>query len=162
MRKRLSYPLLWSLLVALWLLLNQTAALPHVLFGAVVAFGAVVGYATLRPPRVRFRNPWVALELAFLVLADIVRSNIGVARIVLHAGARRETAGFLEIALELRSPAGLAALACIITATPGTSWARYDSNRRVLTMHILDLIDEQAWIQVIKERYERRLLEIFP
>jgi multicomponent K+:H+ antiporter subunit E len=28
-------------------------------------------------------------------------------------------------------------------------------------MHILDLIDETAWIQTIKGRYERRLLEIF-
>ena len=56
---------------------------------------------------------------------------------------------------------GLAALACIITACPGTTWARYDSTANVLTMHILDLVDEQAWIETIKQRYERRLLEIF-
>jgi multicomponent K+:H+ antiporter subunit E len=32
----------------------------------------------------------------------------------------------------------------------------------VLTMHILDLIDEREWVDIIKQRYERRLLEIFP
>jgi multicomponent K+:H+ antiporter subunit E len=53
-------------------------------------------------------------------------------------------------------------LACIITSTPGTAWARYDSARGVLTMHILDLIDEREWVDIIKQRYERRLLEIFP
>jgi multicomponent K+:H+ antiporter subunit E len=52
-------------------------------------------------------------------------------------------------------------LACIITATPGTSWAGYDSSSGRLTMHILDLVAEETWIRTIKERYERRLLEIF-
>jgi multicomponent K+:H+ antiporter subunit E len=52
-------------------------------------------------------------------------------------------------------------LACIITATPGTSWARYDAVRNTLTIHVLDLVDEQAWITQFKLRYERRLLEIF-
>lgn len=52
-------------------------------------------------------------------------------------------------------------LACIITSTPGTAWARYDSARGVLTIHVLDLIDEQAWLRTIKDRYERRLREIF-
>jgi multicomponent K+:H+ antiporter subunit E len=30
-----------------------------------------------------------------------------------------------------------------------------------LTIHVLDLIDEREWIRTIKNRYERRLLEIF-
>ena len=55
----------------------------------------------------------------------------------------------------------IAVLACIVTATPGTSWARYDAAANVVTIHVLDLIDEQAWIRQFKERYERLLLEIF-
>jgi len=31
----------------------------------------------------------------------------------------------------------------------------------MLTIHVLDLIDENAWIRTIKHRYERLLLEIF-
>jgi multicomponent K+:H+ antiporter subunit E len=95
------------------------------------------------------------------VLADIARSNIAVARIVLHPGARKQTSGFLNIPLELRNPAALAVLACIITSTPGTAWACYDSKRSVLTLHVLDLVDDEAWLHIIKHRYERRLLEIF-
>jgi multicomponent K+:H+ antiporter subunit E len=91
----------------------------------------------------------------------VIRSNIAVSRIVIHRGARGQTAGFLEIPLRLRNPAGLAALACIITSTPGTTWAGYDSGSGVLTMHILDLVDEEAWVHTIQDRYERRLMEIF-
>ena len=61
----------------------------------------------------------------------------------------------------MRDPAGLAALACIITATPGTAWAGYDAASGVLTMHVLDLADPQAMRDTIRGRYERRLMEIF-
>ena len=101
----------------------------------------------------------MALELFFLVLADIVRSNIAVARIVLNPRQKR-TPGFLSLPLELRHPAGLAAVACIVTATPGTSWARYDAARNIVTIHVLDLLDEEKWVHIFKQRYERRLREI--
>jgi multicomponent K+:H+ antiporter subunit E len=69
--------------------------------------------------------------------------------------------GFMDIPLELRAPYGLATLAIIITSTPGTLWVNFDSAKGVLTIHVLDLVDETAWIATIKQRYERRLMEIF-
>ena len=154
--------LLFLALVALWLLLNQSLAPGHVLLGAALALGGELAFARLRPPakRVRFR-PRALLELLCIVLADIVRSNLAVARIVLGLHRAKRTAGFLSMPLELRDPRGLAVMACIITATPGTSWARYDAARNILTIHVLDLVDEAAWIRLFKHRYERRLLEIF-
>jgi multicomponent K+:H+ antiporter subunit E len=154
------HSLLAAVLVGTWLLLNQTLAPVHWLAALALAGVALWGYAALRPPAIRGRRAGVALTLGWVVLADIVRSNIGVAGIVL--GAQRRGAGFVDIPLELRNPAGLAVLACIITSTPGTAWARYDSARGVLTMHILDLVDEREWVEIVKQRYERRLLEIFP
>jgi multicomponent K+:H+ antiporter subunit E len=101
------------------------------------------------------------LKLAATVAHDIVVSNWEVASIVLAPRTRRGHSGFVEIPLELRHPTGLALLACIITATPGTSWAKYDSSSSTLTMHIFDLVDDELVVRTIKERYERRLLEIF-
>ncbi|HEX6794854.1 MAG TPA: Na+/H+ antiporter subunit E [Casimicrobiaceae bacterium] len=160
MRSRLPFPLLSLSLVAMWLVLNGTMALGHVILGVVVALGAVLGLRALQAPSTRPRKPMAALSLASVVLYDILHSNVAVAAIVL-SGRRRGRAGFVEIPLELRHPTGLAVLACIITATPGTSWAGYDSRASVLTMHILDLADDEASIRAIKERYERRLMEIF-
>ena len=162
MKRWLPYPLLWAMLTALWLLLNQTLAPGHVLLGGLLAFGACLAYRALQAPPRGPRRPAVIARLAWLVLTDIVRSNIAVGRIVLNPRRqRRQTSGFVDIPIELRHPGALAVLACIITATPGTAWARYDSTRGVLTLHILDLIDEAAWARVIKDRYERRLKEIF-
>jgi multicomponent K+:H+ antiporter subunit E len=94
-------------------------------------------------------------------VADMVRSNFAVARIVLGFGRPNRKAGFLRMPLDLRDPAGLAVMACIVTSTPGTSWVRYERSESWVLIHVLDLVDEAAWIALFKKRYEQRLLEIF-
>jgi multicomponent K+:H+ antiporter subunit E len=154
---------LFLALLALWLLLQQSLAPADLLVGLAIAAVASAAYARLRmsAKRPRFR-PRAVLELAALFVDDVVRSNFAVARIVLGLRRGERTAGFLILPLELRDPRGLAVLACIITATPGTSWARYDASRNAVTIHVLDLVDADAWVREFKARYERRLLDIFP
>lgn len=161
MMRWLPYPLLSFALLALWLLLGQSLSAGHVILGAGLAVGGAWVLTALEPPNIRVRRPGAILGLSFLVLADIVRSNIAVARIILNPRRPDDTSGFVNVPLELRAPYGLAALAIIITSTPGTLWVNFDSAKGLLTLHILDLIDEDAWIATIKQRYERRLLEIF-
>ena len=79
---------------------------------------------------------------------------------MLGLAATQRRSGYVEIPLELRNAYGLAVLACIITSTPGTLWVDFDPASGKLTIHVLDLIDESAWVQTIKGRYERLLLEI--
>lgn len=162
MRAILPFPIATAGLLGLWLLLNQSFSPGHILLGSVV--GVVGGWSLerLALPKLHLRRPSVICRLAASVLKDIVRSNIAVARIVL--GLRQQewvSSGFVEIPLELRDPYGLAALACIITSTPGTLWAEFDATNGVLTIHVLDLVDRSEWIRIIKERYEKPLLEIF-
>lgn len=161
MRRWLPFPLLTAALLAMWLLLNESVALGTVIVGGTLALGAARGFAAVDPPEGRLRRPRAALGLALLVVTDIARSNVAVARIILRPGRRSGTSGFLRIPLDLRAPYGLATLACIITATPGTIWVEYDSTNNTILLHILDLVDESVWIATIKERYEQRLMEIF-
>jgi multicomponent K+:H+ antiporter subunit E len=152
---------LFFVLLAAWLVLNESIGLAHILLGSGVALAGTLAYRRLEPALRARSRPTLVLQLVGLVLADIVRSNFAVARIVLGLGAAQRKAGFLSLPLEIRHPAGLSAVACIITATPGTSWVRYDAARNVVTIHVLDLADEDAWVRVFKEHYERRLMEIF-
>jgi multicomponent K+:H+ antiporter subunit E len=161
MTRFLPFPVLTACLLVLWLLLNQALSPGHLLLGAATAVVAGWVFTALEPPRARFGRAGAALRLFLIVLADIVRSNIAVARIILGLVGRERTSGFVNIPLFLRAPYGLAALACIITATPGTLWVSFDPAKGILTIHVLDLIDESAWMRTIKGRYERLLLEIF-
>jgi multicomponent K+:H+ antiporter subunit E len=149
-----------AFLLLAWLLLQRSLAPGTLLVGVLVALGLGWAFGKLRPPVARVRDVPLLVRLLLRVMGDIVRSNLAVARIVLRPGGSVRS-GFVSIPLELTDPYGLAALACIITSTPGTIWVDHDSSRRVLLIHVLDLVDEAAWIEDIKRRYERPLLEIF-
>ena len=161
MRRWLPFPLLTVALLVLWLLLTGSVAPGAVVLGGVLALGAGKALTALDPPKSRFRRPRAALRLALVVLAEIVRSNNAVARIILRPVARHRRSGFVRIPLDMRAPYGLTALACIITATPGTLWVEYDTSDNTMLLHVLDLIDEEEWVRIIKDRYETRLMEIF-
>ena len=148
-------------LLALWLLLNESASIGDVLLGAALAALGVAALRKLEGGMRGVHRPLAALRLAGVVVADVLRSNVAVARIVLGVGPPRRTAGFLPVPLALRAPAGLATLACIVTATPGTSWVRYDRGEDLLTLHVLDLTDAESLVSEIKRRYEKPLMEIF-
>ena len=160
MKRWIPHPLLAAFLLAMWLLLNQSLSPGHIVLGGAVALLASLGLAALRPEPVRTVSIRPILRLAGLVFADIVRSNLAVARIVLIPTKKR-VSGFVRLPLELRNIHGLTLLAIIITATPGTLWVQLDRSSGILLVHVLDLIDEEAWIRLIKTRYEALLLEIF-
>jgi multicomponent K+:H+ antiporter subunit E len=149
-------------LTGMWLLLNTTLAVGQILLGLAVSLLMVFGFRAVRPLQPRLRRPRSAILLLWRVFTDILRSNVAVARIVLGLHGKREVhSGFLDIPLDLRDPHGLAALATIVTSTPGTVWVDLSPDGATLTLHVLDLRDEKAWIDTIKQRYERLLMEIF-
>ena len=148
-------------LVVVWLLLQESVGVGVLLVGAALSVLALAATRKLDLPEVSFRRPSAAVTLAVVVLGDIIRSNLAVARIILGPSSRSGTSGFLRIPLDMRAPYGLAALACIITATPGTIWVAYDSGSHSVLLHILDLVDEKVWFETIKGKYERRLMEVF-
>ncbi|MCL2635151.1 MAG: Na+/H+ antiporter subunit E [Betaproteobacteria bacterium] len=161
MMQTLKLPLLEILLLILWLVVNQSLALDHWLLGLLFALPIGRLVRTLRPRTARLRRFDLALILCWHVFCDVVRSNLAVGRIILGTVRQQPKVGFLHIPLEIRDPHGLAALAIIITATPGTVFAGHDPDSNILTLHVLDLQDEDAWLHTIKHRYERPLLEIF-
>ncbi|MCK1626764.1 Na+/H+ antiporter subunit E [Bradyrhizobium sp. 160] len=161
MTRLLPFPIISFCLLALWLLLNQAITFGHILLGCMIALVGGRILIILELPPVRVRRPGIILRLLRMVAMDIVRSNLAVGRIVLGFGRRQRRSGFVEIPLDIRDPYGLASLACIITSTPGTLWVNFDAQRGALTIHVLDLVDEEEWARTIKDRYERHLLEIF-
>ena len=144
----------------MWLLLTQSFSPGQLLLGGTVAILGSRAMSVLRADRPTIRRLKSILKLAAIVLADIIRSNFAVAAIVLSP-RRPRVAGFVRLPLDLSDRHGLAVLALIITATPGTIWVDFDRRRSSLLVHVLDLVDEDEWVRLIKQRYEALILEIF-
>jgi multicomponent K+:H+ antiporter subunit E len=152
---------IFVLVLALWLMLNETLSPGHFVLGSVVALLGSFAFGRLHPERRPARRPLSILRLLASVAADVVRSNVAVAAILLGVNRRARVAGFLDMPLEVRTPEALAAMACIVTVTPGTCWVRYDRTANRVTIHVLDLVDPDDWIAQFRDRYETRLKEIF-
>ena len=110
-------------LLGLWLLLNQALSPGQILLG--VAAGACRRLGIGGAAAAEGARPAARRDPPFVV------AGAGRHRPVQHRGrpdhprSRRASSGrsgFVNIPLDLRDPYALAALACIITATPGTLW----------------------------------------
>lgn len=161
MTRLFPHPMLSAAMVVMWLLLTRFSP-GHLILGTVIATLAGLALARIEPdsPSIRAWRP--LLRLMGIVSVDIVRSNWAVARLMLtngRHGARHSE--FVEIPLRLRDPVALALLAVILTATPGTAWLDYNAKTGTLLLHVFDMIEEEAWRVLIRDRYEALLLEAF-
>ena len=160
MKSWLPSPLLSVSVFVLWLLLAATVEPAHLLLAAVLAVLLPLATQRLRDEHAGLRRPLVAARLAVRVLWDIVLSNIEVARRILGPESRIHP-GFVWVPLDIANPYGIAALAGIITMTPGTLSCDITADRRWLLVHCFHLDDAQAAVAEMKQRYEAPLTEIF-
>jgi multicomponent K+:H+ antiporter subunit E len=161
MKRWLPSPPLSLALFAVWLLLNQSLDAATLLLAALLSVVVPLITRSLRPANVRMRRPGVALRLTAHVLLDLAMSAGNVARLLLTRPTSRIHGEFVQVPLEMRDPNGLAVLAMILCLTPGTAWGEVSFDRSTLLIHVFDLDDEAAFIALLKQRYERPLMEIF-
>lgn len=155
------HPLLSLALCIMWLLLTSSLEPRSILFGSILGIFVPFALRLLDPEKPKVRKPLVIIRLCGIVLKDIIRSNMAVMSIIMGRKGKQRVSGFIHIPLRIESTYALATLAIILTCTPGTLWVQYDTGRKRLLLHVLDLVDEQSWVDLIQNRYERHLMEIF-
>src|SRR5690606_31934569 len=101
-------PVLGIVLLVMWLVLNITVTPGQILLGALLSLFLLLAISRLRPLHATLRRTDLTVRLLWRVLLDVVRSNNGVARIILGPVHDREIrSGFLDVPLQLRDPHGL-------------------------------------------------------
>lgn len=162
MKRWLPSPLLSLALLAMWLLLNQSAEPAHWLLGAVLGIVAPLLSRPLQPHgHARIRRPLALARLLWMAAIEIVRSCFNVTQIILLRRSADVNSQFIRVPLDLKSPHGLALLSCLINSTPGTVWVEILPERYELLLHVFDLHDEAWWVETIKTRYEQPIIEVF-
>ncbi|MFA7667497.1 MAG: Na+/H+ antiporter subunit E [Burkholderiaceae bacterium] len=162
MRRVLPFPGVSLALLVTWLLLNQSVAPGDLLLGSLLAIVAPLLARPLQPHDYgRLHRPLLIPKLLIIVLIDVTRSAFNVGQIILFGRTEGLNTQFIRIPLDMHSPHGLAVLSCIINTTPGTVWVEVLPDTHELVLHVFDLQDTQWWIDTIKGRFERPLMEIF-
>ncbi len=153
------HPLVSVIVGLSWLMLNHSLDAGTILMALILAVGIP---RLVRPFIARTPNiDWLpAIQLFFVVLWDIIVSNIKVAKLVLGPMHKMHPKWF-RIPLETQHEEVNTLLAMIITTTPGTVSAGIDQDRGDILVHALSADDTEAEIQNIKDRYEKPLMQIF-
>jgi multicomponent K+:H+ antiporter subunit E len=153
-------PLFSLFLAVLWLLMVNSFSVAHMLLG--LALGVFIPFITRAfwPEQAKVHHLLPLLRYFLILLVDIVRSNLTVARLIVGS-PNQLTPGFVTFPLELDDDFAVTILASTISLTPGTVTAHYDSEAGTLLIHALHVTDEDELVRQIKERYERPLKRIF-
>jgi len=169
--KWLPTPFLSLLLFLVWLFLNNSVSLGHILLAVILAVIIPLATSPFRTKQPLVIKPGLAFRHLLLVLYDIITANIQVAILILGP-TKKLTPGFVKVPLDLTHSMPITILASTVSLTPGTVSAEVypweeslaegeEPEERFLLIHVLNLEDEQTLINTIKTRYEAPLKEIF-
>jgi multicomponent K+:H+ antiporter subunit E len=148
------------LLFVVWLLLTNSYSIGNLLLALVLSIIIPWLVRDIRSNTLKVEKPLKTPRYVLVLLKDIVVSNVIVAIQVLGPKENLKP-GFVAIPLDIREPLPITLLASTISLTPGTVSTEVSEDYSTLYIHALNVPDEQALIQQIKQRYETPLKEIF-
>ena len=125
-----------ALLFVVWLLLNNSVSAGHIVLAVIFAILIPLVSFPFREPQPLIIKPGLALKQLIIVMYDIITANMQVS--LTPGTVSAEVYPIPESLAEGEQP-----------------------TQRYLLIHVLDLDDEQALIDTIKQRYEAPLKEIF-
>ncbi|WP_028868740.1 Na+/H+ antiporter subunit E [Psychromonas arctica] len=147
------------LLWLVWQILHDFSR-GHMVLGAMFAIVIPWIVAPLSEKEAVAKKTIKAVIYTFRLLIDIVASNYDVAKRVLQSNRSLKPA-FIAVPLDIKEPVPLAIFTSSVSLTPGTVSVELSEDRKWLYVHVLHLEDEQQLINLIKDRYEAPLKEIF-
>lgn len=142
-----------------WTFLQDAPSTQHFVIGYTM--GAIFLYFSSRRSKSMFYLHRVAvlLQLVVVFLVELVRSNAQVAYQVLHPRLPVKP-GLIAVPLAATTDAQITIFAAMITMTPGTISVDVSPDKRYLYVHVLSLDDAEVTKSVLKDRFERRIVEV--
>ena len=155
----LPHPLVSVIVGLSWLMLAHSADTASLTMAFILAIfiPKLIRPFIDRTPNINWME---ASKLFFVVIWDIIVSNIHVAQLVLGPIHKLHPKWF-RVPLETQHEEVNTLLAMIITTTPGTVSAGIDQDRGDILVHALSTDNIEEEIKTIKARYEKPLMQIF-
>lgn len=154
---RKMFPLYLLVFIA-WLILNEKVTLEIIIIGVLLILLVGIVHHLLVPPQHRhgfpFRKMPQTIAYLWLLLVEVIKSNIEMIKIVLFVKEEELTPALTRVKSGLKTNIGITALTSSITLTPGTiTVAAYQDELYIhaLDESMLDGIDDSIFIHKLKE-----------
>ncbi|RUO72834.1 Na+/H+ antiporter subunit E [Idiomarina seosinensis] len=160
MNKILPAPFLSVFLLLIWLLLFNSVSAGVLLLGVIFSLLMPILFRPAWPAFARVKKPHLAVVYFFILLFDIIVANFKVAALIIRR-PRSIKPALLVFPLDMKEELPVTILASTITLTPGTVSCEITRGRKGILIHAFSEEDPEQVIETIRNRYERRLKEIF-
>ena len=100
-----------------------------------------------------------AVMLLGIFIRELVKSSVTVARTAFTVRPHLSPA-IIAVPIQLRTDLGIAALANLVSLTPGTTSLHVSDDRKILYVHCLDAPSAENVVNDIQNTFERFLREI--
>ncbi|MBW2960350.1 Na+/H+ antiporter subunit E [Mesonia aestuariivivens] len=147
------------LLTFIWVAITGDFAFLNYVFGFVLSFIIMYVITKGRGNAKYFKIIPKLISFILFFLWELLKANLQVAYDVVTPKFYM-TPGIVRVPLEAETNLEITLLANLITLTPGTLSLDVSDDRKVLYVHAMYLKDKQAFIDDIKNGFEKRLLEI--
>jgi len=142
-----------------WIALTGSFTFANFALGFFISF-AILWLVHARKTEFRYFNTiGKIVKFFFAYLFEMIKSNLNVAFHVLNPVSKLKP-GIVEVPLDAETNLEITLLANMVMLTPGTLSMDVSTDRKVLYVHSMNIKDKQAFIDEIKTRYEKPLLEI--
>ncbi|NJO84919.1 MAG: Na+/H+ antiporter subunit E, partial [Blastochloris sp.] len=159
----------------LWMALTADYTIAAFILGFIVSFiiirmgqpflGNIRYFRSENPgdiPHVLARLPmrvWLWTRFTVVFLWEVFKANIQVAIGVLSPLSRLRP-GILAIPLDITTDAEITLFANMITLTPGTMSLDVSNDRRVLYVYFFNISDPETDKKILKDGFERMVMEV--
>jgi multicomponent Na+:H+ antiporter subunit E len=151
--------LLNILLAIAWSALTSQFYPLNLLFGYLLGFLLLwIIFRNQEGQKYFYRVPKI-IEFLIFFLAELVRANLRVARIVLSPRPQIRP-GVIAVPLDIETDVEITLLTNLLTLTPGTLSLDVSTDHRVLFVHTVDFSNVDEFRAEIKDGFERRIMEI--
>lgn len=148
------------LLAIVWAAVTGSFSLANLLFGLVLATGALYVIREQVGSLGYFARARRVISLGLLFIYELVLSAWRVAVLVVSPKMDVQP-GILAYPLTVKRDFEIALLANLITLTPGTLSVDVSEDRTKLFVHCVDCSDPEATKRDIAEGFERKIIEAF-
>ncbi|MFD0931443.1 Na+/H+ antiporter subunit E [Psychroflexus salinarum] len=149
------------LLMLIWVFLTGEYNFNNFLFGLGLSFIIlwIISGNDDKSSKKYFKIVPKIITFVLFFFWELIKANIQVAYEVITPNLNMKP-GIVALPLDAKTDLEITLLANLITLTPGTLALDVSTDRSVLYVHAMYVIDKKDFIEDIKQGFEKRLLEI--
>ena len=147
------------LLTIIWVLATGTITEENFIFGFLISFGILYIITINNQDRKYFTILPKLISFFFFMFWEIVKANLVTVKESLYAKSKLKPA-IIKIPLIVETDTEISLLATLVSVTPGTLVMDISDDKKVMYVHVMHLESKEDFVDEVKNKFEKRLLEI--